>query len=550
MVPLLGGCFLNTGAYETSGAGASHPAGGTGGVIASGGAGGTGGMTGGAAGAAGTVASGGTGGAGGAGGTGGTGGVIMMPCGDGAIDVGESCDDGNTQGGDGCSATCAAEPADDCPGNPVSLGSMPVVLTGDMTPEADQLHASCEPGAGTMKDVVYAVTPTDSGTMTVLLQMASDKTVSVLSRCGGTLPLSAEEMACAESQNGDATKQVWVHAGVTYYVVVQGGDQQYTLTLTLSRCGDNKAEGLEQCDDAANASCVGCVLCTGDGEFMDPATRHCYRLVSQTKNWQDAHDDCVAWGGELAGIRNKAELDFLEKHDNPQINADTWMGGRAITPLCTYAWANGEPWYIEWVTDQPNTGGDYCIEWYPTSGTRRLSDLGCGTGRAYLCERTPAGKCGDGIVQPGEECDGSAAGGTCTADCKIQSSCNGAGEFQDPNTKHCYKLDPSGTTWLQAKWSCDAWGGHLAVVDSADKNELIRSKLSGWTWIGVWEGSKNDGTVVWEGSPADCSYKNWNPGEPNGTNEDCAVMDNGGGKWIDVPCDWSMPYVCEKAPGQ
>ncbi len=35
-------------------------------------------------------------------------------CGNGAPDAGEACDDGNTTGGDGCSATCTIEPGFDC----------------------------------------------------------------------------------------------------------------------------------------------------------------------------------------------------------------------------------------------------------------------------------------------------------------------------------------------------------------------------------------------------------------------------------------------------
>jgi cysteine-rich repeat protein len=35
---------------------------------------------------------------------------VLIPCGDGALDDGEECDDGNTAGGDGCSAGCRIEP--------------------------------------------------------------------------------------------------------------------------------------------------------------------------------------------------------------------------------------------------------------------------------------------------------------------------------------------------------------------------------------------------------------------------------------------------------
>lgn len=39
-------------------------------------------------------------------------------CGDGVIESGEDCDDGNTKGGDGCSATCTVEAGYTCVGQP------------------------------------------------------------------------------------------------------------------------------------------------------------------------------------------------------------------------------------------------------------------------------------------------------------------------------------------------------------------------------------------------------------------------------------------------
>ena len=34
---------------------------------------------------------------------------VTSPCGDGVLQAGETCDDGNTSGGDGCSSTCGVE---------------------------------------------------------------------------------------------------------------------------------------------------------------------------------------------------------------------------------------------------------------------------------------------------------------------------------------------------------------------------------------------------------------------------------------------------------
>jgi TonB family protein len=56
--------------------------------------------------------------------------VVVAPpaaaaCGNGAVEAGEQCDDGNLQSGDGCSASCAREPA-----RPQSMMVSPAVLRG------------------------------------------------------------------------------------------------------------------------------------------------------------------------------------------------------------------------------------------------------------------------------------------------------------------------------------------------------------------------------------------------------------------------------------
>src|SRR5205085_10094822 len=59
---------------------------------------------------------------------GGTGADVCAPivCGDGIVDAGEECDDGNTASGDGCDATCHAEPGFLC-------HDVEVAPTGDVT---------------------------------------------------------------------------------------------------------------------------------------------------------------------------------------------------------------------------------------------------------------------------------------------------------------------------------------------------------------------------------------------------------------------------------
>jgi fibro-slime domain-containing protein len=55
-------------------------------------------------------------------------GVCESHCGDGIVVAGEACDDGNTVDGDGCSASCTIEPGYECsPGLPADRMLMPIV---------------------------------------------------------------------------------------------------------------------------------------------------------------------------------------------------------------------------------------------------------------------------------------------------------------------------------------------------------------------------------------------------------------------------------------
>ncbi len=51
--------------------------------------------------------------------------VKVWVCGNGVVDPGETCDDGNTQSGDGCSSTCQIEAGWQCPDTPSELALPP-----------------------------------------------------------------------------------------------------------------------------------------------------------------------------------------------------------------------------------------------------------------------------------------------------------------------------------------------------------------------------------------------------------------------------------------
>jgi Lectin C-type domain len=152
--------------------------------------------------------------------------------------------------------------------------------------------------------------------------------------------------------------------------------------------------------------------------------------------------------------------------------------------------------------------------------------------------------CGDGHVDPGEECDDgpgnsddAAAAATCTSACKRRAICGALassnGAAIDPATGHCYVAWPGPVTWAAAQQRCLASGGTLAGADSPAEEALLESLAGGSArWVGL-RASNSDG--------------------------DCAQVSGAG--FNDAPCGWpatgllpsaapsSAGFICESGCG-
>lgn len=184
---------------------------------------------------------------------------------------------------------------------------------------------------------------------------------------------------------------LWVEAGKTYYVFVDGSFNDvgnFTLDLDLRPCGDGKKEGLEQCDDGnmnAADGCDGCVSCAGALETSDPSTHHCYLASMATASWAAARAACVAWGGDLVAVSSDMEASFLKLC----AGTDFWVGGNDLAVEGTYTNSNGEPWFNFWSAGEPdNIAADDCVMLNCQAGG--LADASCMTALRYVCERAPA----------------------------------------------------------------------------------------------------------------------------------------------------------------
>ena len=107
---------------------------------------------------------------------------------------------------------------------------------------------------------------------------------------------------------------------------------------------------------------------------------------------------------------------------------------------------------------------------------------------------------------------------------------------------HSYYRSTGTVFWTTAKSNCIAMGGHLVTVTTSGENSFI---FGIWPsgWIGLTD-EVTEGTWRWVTGET-YSYTSWNPGEPNNAGNEDYVQFVGGGKWNDLPNNYSLPYVLE-----
>lgn len=365
--------------------------------------------------------------------------AVATACGNGALDPGEECDDGNLDDSDDCPSTCQAarcgdglvragvevcdhgidDGSDDClswcgapPGGERCPGAYAavwrdseVVLRGTTKGAGDDA-AIPDCGLAGAEDVVYAILPQESGSLTVKQDNGlDDGVVYLMNTCEDGLPL----FEC-----GGDPPAVLVHKGDVVYVTVDGQDfssaGRYALRLSLDGCGDGIIDPDEECDDGnldGGDGCAKCVVeCEGfaDGEeaealtYKDPDTHHCYWLVAAaTATFDDASSDCLSHGASaLASLSTVEEIGSVGR----LLSASTffvWIGAKDYG-VEQFGWLGEEEWTYEngqepWFPGEPSAMPEEpCVEISPNG---ELNDQVCSSLRAYLCERTVVGEPSD-----------------------------------------------------------------------------------------------------------------------------------------------------------
>jgi hypothetical protein len=107
---------------------------------------------------------------------------------------------------------------------------------------------------------------------------------------------------------------------------------------------------------------------------------------------------------------------------------------------------------------------------------------------------------------------------------------------------HGYSKSSSTYTWSNAKTICEAGGGYIISINSADENALHPTDYS--YWMGMSD-AEEEGNIKWANQDP-LMYSNWAPGEPNDYNsgEDYYELTTSG-QWNDNSSTVSIRFICE-----
>ena len=189
---------------------------------------------------------------------------VEYVCGNGVVDPGEGCDDGDTQGGDGCSAACVVEDGFGCSGTPSVCAA---VVCGDGAVDGDEGCDDVTRRAGRL----FGACAVEDGY--VCANEPSECVEGSGETCAEALRLGAN--AATTFDTTGHVDDVDSYAGSCGYFSAEGPDAYYAvdvpagqlLTATLSNDFNGSLLAIVGgCDDVA-ASCV--VGTTGQAHFAN-----------------------------------------------------------------------------------------------------------------------------------------------------------------------------------------------------------------------------------------------------------------------------------------
>jgi cysteine-rich repeat protein len=402
---------------------------------------------------------------------------VLPECGNGVVEEGEICDDGNIIGGDGCSVDCQLEFC----GN----GDLddPEVCDDGNTTGGDGCSADCMSNETCGNGVV-------------------DSVVGELCDDGNTVDSDGCQANCTLASCGDGILDGGETCDDGNNV---GGDGCNALCSSNETCGNSIVDVAagEQCDDGNTIIGDGCAD-DCQFEFCGNGTVDASEVCddSNTLDGDGCAADCMS--DETCG---NSTVDASEQCDDGNSSDGDGCAADCQFEFC----GNGTVDASEVCDDSNMLDGDGC------SADCR-SDETCGNGTvdaSEMCDdsNTIGGDgcsthcaieyCGNGVVTEGEFCDDgyNDACGSCNSDCSAAGSGNVCGDGElCPEIEACddgNTDDENGTDDFCAadctvhSWPCGEWPGYMPTSYSSCRHNF---------WNATMNGSSSGYAVVSEGA--------------------------------------------------
>ncbi|CAL1543038.1 unnamed protein product [Lymnaea stagnalis] len=271
------------------------------------------------------------------------------------------------------------------------------------------------------------------------------------------------------------------------------------------------------------------INCPGRWWEDDPNSDNCYFIQLDMQTWLDARTSCQNEGGDLASITSVQEQFYLSARLMSFTANFFWIGANDRATENGFQWSDSSPFsFLNWNTGQPNNAQDSdCVALMKQTG--RWDDLPCTARYGYICKKKGR------VTSPTPPQP--------TSPSRIASDKMwGCPSGWIGNRGFCYQFTPStGISHDDAVTLCASKQATMASIRDDTENKYIFSQLpKNYPFTALWIGLDDvlmENSFMWsDRSPV--TYTNWNPGEPNNSNnEDCVEMlSYANGKWNDVPC--------------
>lgn len=252
---------------------------------------------------------------------------------------------------------------------------------------------------------------------------------------------------------------------------------------------------------------------------------HTYEYYEMGVPWEQAVRICEKKGGHLVTISNQQENNIV----SGMIPSHTWLGARTMGKGSSWFWINCENVsYTNWTPYQPDcyNNTEFFMMMYKDSG--QWNDFPSTTSLCFVCEYD----------------NGDVNAEKYTPNKILEKNGVKYGIFD-------YAVD-----WQSAESICEAMGGHLVKIDSAEKNqtfiEIMNEGGKDEYWFdatdrfseGFW--TDHDGNLL--------TYTNWQDAEPNNdfNIELYAAMLKSNKQWADFkgynPVYRNIGFICEYDP--